>query len=312
MQKKSLIKTTLVLFLFCASFWLNAQQDPQYTQYMFNTMSVNPAYTGSRGAFSTNLLYRSQWVGLTGAPETKTFNFHTPLGVTESTGIGLSIVDDRIGPAVQTYFDIDFSYTIYIAATGKLSFGLKAGGNLLDVNFNELDLDDGTDTVFQNNIDNRFSPDLGVGLYYHTDSFYVGLSAPSLIETTFFDSAAISESAERINYYLIAGYVFELNPTLMFKPAVLTKAVSGAPVGVDLSANFLINNKFMLGAAYRLDAAVSALAGFQISDQFFAGFAYDAETSDLGNTMFNSGSFEVFLRFEIQKQQKKFSTPRFF
>ncbi|MDT0622962.1 PorP/SprF family type IX secretion system membrane protein [Croceitalea vernalis] len=307
-----------VLFLVLTFEGLIAQQDAQYTQYMFNTLSVNPAYAGSRGQLSFAGLYRSQWVGLEGAPETFTINLHSPIR-NSRLGYGISIVNDNIGDGVvqETYLDAVISYTLDVSQNGKLSFGLKGGGNMLSLDFAGLRNFD-EEVVQQDNIDNQFSPNFGLGVYYHTDKFYAGFSAPNILETEYFDNNSTDANGinflatERINFYLITGYVFDLNGNLKFKPAILTKAVGGAPLQVDLSANFLFNDKFSFGAAYRWDAAVSALAGFQISEQIMLGLAYDKETTDLGGTRFNEGSFEVFLRLELLKKFQRTVSPRFF
>lgn len=315
-NKKSLLVPLLLLFTVVGG--LYAQQDAQYTQYMFNTMSVNPAYAGSRGQLSIAALYRAQWVGLDGSPETQTLNLHSPIR-NSRLGYGISVVNDNIGDGVvqETYFDAIVSYTIDVSLEGKLSFGLKAGGNLLNLDFAGLNnFDD--EPVTGTDIQNKFSPNFGLGVYYHTNKFYAGLSAPNLVETQHFDNAQRNAnsvqflSTDRINFYLITGYVFDLNSNLKFKPALLTKVVSGAPLQLDVSASFLFNDKFSFGAAYRWDAALSALAGFQISDQLMLGLAYDRETTDLGSTQFNDGSFEVFLRFELVKSFQRLVSPRFF
>ena len=295
-----------------------AQQDAQYTQYMFNTMTVNPAYAGSRGQLSIASLYRSQWVGLDGAPTTFTLNLHSPIRDSR-IGYGVSVVHDNIGDGVvqETYLDAMISYTIDVSAFGKLSFGIKAGGDILNLDFTGLRNFD-TEPVPQDNIENKFTPNFGIGVYYHTDKFYAGLSAPDLLESDFFDNSQRDAnsvqflSTERINFYFITGYVFDLRGNVKFKPALLTKAVGGAPLQVDLSASFLFNEKFSVGAAYRWDAAISGLLGFQISEKFMLGLAYDRETTELGGTQFNDGSFEVFLRFELIKSFNRLVSPRFF
>lgn len=233
-------------------------------------------------------------------------------------GYGVSIVNDNIGDGVvqETYLDAVVSYTIDLAMDAKLSFGLKAGGNMLSLDFNGLRNFD-QEVVNQNNIDNRFTPNFGLGVYYHTDKFYAGLSAPNVLESEYFDNDNSGDgvnflSAERMNIYLITGYVFDIGADLQFKPALLTKAVSGAPLQVDLSASFLFANKFSFGAAYRWDAAVSGLVGFQVTDQIMLGLAYDRETTELGGTQFNDGSFEVFLRLELLKSFQRTISPRFF
>jgi len=308
---------TTLLFIGILSTGLFAQQDAQYTQYMYNTLSVNPAYAGSRGQLSFAGLYRSQWVGLDGAPETFTLNLHSPIR-NSRLGYGISIVNDNIGDGVvqETYLDAVVSYTIDVSMDAKLSFGLKAGGNMLNLDFNGLRNFD-QEVVNQNNIDNKFNPNFGLGVYYHTDKFYAGVSAPNVLESEYFDNDNSGEgvnflSAERMNIYLITGYVFDIGPDLQFKPALLTKAVSGAPLQVDLSASFLFAEKFSFGAAYRWDAAVSGLVGFQVTDQIMLGLAYDREVTELGGTQFNDGSFEVFLRLELLKSFQRTISPRFF
>ncbi|MCB0373771.1 MAG: type IX secretion system membrane protein PorP/SprF [Muricauda sp.] len=305
------------LFIGMAVQGLFAQQDAQYTQYMYNTMSVNPAYAGSRGQLSFAGLYRAQWVGLDGAPETFTLNLHSPIR-NSRLGYGISIVNDNIGDGVvqETYLDAVISYTIDVSMDAKLSFGLKAGGNMLSLDFNGLRNFD-QEVVQQDNIDNKFTPNFGLGVYYHTDKFYAGLSAPNILETEYFDNDNSEGSinflsAQRINFYLITGYVFDLSPDLQFKPALLTKAVGGAPLQVDLSTSFLFADKFSFGAAYRWDAALSGLVGFQLTEQLMIGLAYDKETTELGTRKFNDGSFEVFLRWELLKRFQRTVSPRFF
>lgn len=157
---------------------------------------------------------------------------------------------------------------------------------------------------------NKFTPNIGAGLYWHSSKAYLGLSVPNFIETNRYDDNDIAIYKEKINYYLIAGYVFDLNYNLKFKPALLTKVVEGAPLQLDLSANFMYNDKFTLGLAYRWSASISAMAGFQVSNGLYIGYGYDLETTKLEN--YNSGSHEIFLRFELFKNNKRINTPRFF
>ncbi len=312
-NSKNLRILSLLFLLVCGGVF--AQQDAQYTQYMYNTVSVNPGYAGSRGHLSIAALHRSQWVGLDGAPKTQTLNLHSPIGY-NGLGMGVSIVNDQIGPTSETYLDLDFSYTIQTSRDARLSFGIKASAHLLDVRFSELNQDfsnpGGPDPTLQQNIDNRFSPNIGAGVYYHTERFYAGLSVPRFLETSHFQSSSLSTAKEQMNFYLITGYVMDLGPFWKFKPTILSKIVQGAPVQLDLSANFLYNEKFILGAAYRLDAAVSGMAGFQISPQFLIGLAYDREITELGKAVFNNGSFEVILRYDFIRVLNNLKSPRFF
>jgi len=285
-----------------------AQQDAQYTQYMYNTININPAYAGSRGAMSIFGLYRTQWVGLDGAPETSSFSLNTPIN-NSNLGLGVSLVNDKIGPTNENTFSADLSYTIPTSETFKLSFGIKGTANLFNLDINKLNPEYQGDPQFQD-LNNKFSPNIGAGVYWHSDKAYIGLSVPNFIETNRYSDNDYAIFKDRINYYLIAGYVFDLDAYIKFKPAVLTKMVEGAPLQVDLSANFLFNEKFSVGVAYRWSAALSAMAGFQVSDGLFIGYAYDRETTRLNN--YNSGSHEIFLRFEFLNNYSRITSPRFF
>lgn len=296
--------------LFFIAFTAFSQQDAQYTQYMYNTVSINPGYAGTRGQMSIAALHRSQWVGLEGAPVTQTFNIHSPIGY-RGLGMGISIVNDKIGPTSETNFDMDFSYTLKLARDARLGFGLKGSLNLLDIRFSELNQFT-PDQTLQQDIDNRLSPNVGAGVYYHTNKFYAGLSVPRFLETSHFEESSLSTAREQMNFYLITGYVWDVNPFLKFKPTILTKMTQGAPLQVDVSANFMFNEKFIVGAGYRWDAAVSGMVGFNISDGFLLGIAYDRETTALGSAAFNDGSFEVILRYDFISIKDNMKSPRFF
>lgn len=287
-----------------------AQQDAQYTQYMYNTIAVNPAYAGSRESLNVFGLYRTQWVGLDGAPKTINFSVNSPIG--KNLGLGVSVVSDKIGPSTENNLAVDLSYSIPVSESYKLSFGIKASGSFLNVDYGKLTtLDDPTtDPAFQNDIDNKFLPNIGAGIYLHSDKGYLGFSAPYIIENEHYDGSTTMIATERIHYYGIAGYVFDLSPSLQFKPSVLTKMVEGAPLQVDLSGNFLISQKFTVGIAYRWDAAFSGLVGFQATESWFIGYAYDRDTTELAD--YNSGSHEIFLRYELFTRPNKVISPRFF
>jgi len=303
------MKTRILIFvlIFTAAV-SHAQQDSQFTQYMYNTVNINPAYAGSRGAMSIFGLHRTQWVGLEGAPVTNAFSMNTPINDT-NLGIGLSFINDKIGPTVENAISVDVSYTVQANEDYKLSFGLKATGNFFNLDASKLTVEDNTDAALQNY--NKFTPNIGAGVYLHSDKTYVGISAPNVIQNTLhYDNNDVAVTKERINYYLIAGHVFDLNPNIKFKPALLTKLVTGSPLQVDVSANFMFYDKLVLGAAYRWDAAVSALAGFQITDGLYVGYGYDMETTKLRK--YNSGSHEIFLRFELFSNYNKIISPRFF
>lgn len=305
-----------------------SQQDSQFTQYMYNTININPAYAGSRQSLSVFALQRTQWVGLEGAPVTSAFSINTPNGQLNdcnvcphdetplsAMGFGLSVINDKIGPSDESNIALDLSYTIHTSEIYKLSFGLKASANFLNIDFSKLNQYDKNDYTFDTNIDNKFSPNIGLGLYLHSEETYLGLSIPNLLETKHFDryASTVSNShvaKENINFYLIAGHVFDLSTDVKFKPSVLSKYIHGAPLQVDLSGSLLINEKFVAGIAYRWSAAVSAMAGFQASPSWFIGYGYDLDATKLSN--YNSGSHEIFLRYELFDKYGRIMSLRFF
>ncbi len=285
-----------------------AQQDAQYTQYMYNTINVNPAYAGSRNVLSVFGLYRTQWVGLEGAPQTSALSINSPIGDTR-LGVGLSLVSDKLGPTNENQISADISYSIPTSEDFKLSFGIKGTANLFNLDKNKLTATNPNDISFQN-LSNKFTPNIGAGLYLHSEKTYFGVSVPSFLETIRYADNSVSVNKERMNFYVIGGHVFELSPDIKLKPAFLVKAIQGAPLQADLSANFMFVEKFVLGAAYRWSAAASLMAGFQVNESLYIGYGYDLETTRLRN--YNSGSHEIFLRYEFFKNQKRIVSPRFF
>lgn len=301
---KTKLFSFVLMFTALVSF---AQQDAQFTQYMYNTININPAYAGSRGVLSVFGLHRTQWVGLDGAPVTNAVSVNTPFN-NSRLGLGVSIINDKIGPTHENTISADLSYTVPTSEKVKFSFGIKATANLFDLDVTRLNPVDNDPSLHDYN--NKFSPNIGAGVYLHSDKAYVGISIPNFIESNRYDDNAVAIFKEKINYYLIAGYILDLNSAIKFKPALLTKMVKGAPLQVDVSGNFMFNNKFVLGVAYRWSAAVTAMAGFQISDAMYIGYGYDLETTQLNN--YNSGSHEIFLRYELFKKNDKITTQRFF
>ncbi|RCW91605.1 PorP/SprF family type IX secretion system membrane protein [Winogradskyella arenosi] len=306
----------LILLVFMSISLSFSQQDSQYTQYMYNTQVINPGYIGSKDVLSFGLLYRSQWVGFDGAPETGTFTLSSPIGEAKKMGLGLSIVNDQIGPSTETNIVVDYAYALMFSRVSKLSFGIKAGVNILDVDYTKLNIYDTNDSQFSENINNKLYPQIGAGIFYNTDKMYVGLSVPNLLNSKHYNTDNIDDinvdefAIERLHYFLIGGYVFDLNENLKFKPATMVKLVDGSPIQADISANFLINEKITLGAAYRFDAAVTAMAGFQITNRLFIGMGYDYQTTDIET--YSDGSYEVFIKFDVLKNVERILTPRFF
>jgi type IX secretion system PorP/SprF family membrane protein len=304
-MKKIFLATILSLL----NMSLFAQQEPQYTQYMYNASIVNPAYAGSKGFTSVYGMYRTQWIGLEGAPETVNVSMNKPINAS-NLGYGISLANDRIGPCDETQFAVDFSYSLFFENNYRLAFGIKATANILNIDYTKLNQFNPGEGILQNNVSNRMSPNVGTGLYFYNKKGYLGASVPMLLDTKKYDDISNSEINQRYHLYLIGGKVFDLNANTKFKPAFISKIVSGSPLQLDLSANFLFNDKFTIGAAYRWSASVSAMAGFQINDSMFIGYGYDRETTRL--SAFNSGSHELFLQFDLFGKNKRVETPRFF
>ena len=290
---------------------LQAQQDPQFTQYMFNLLAINPAYAGSADRVSLKGLSRHQWVGFDGAPTTQTITAHAPLWH-ESLGLGGTILRDSHGPLTQYTFMADIAYRIHMG-DAKLAFGLKGGLNLLQGRFGELNPIDPNDQVFQANVNTKLDPQFGFGVMYYSDRYFIGLSTPKMLGTEFFETdslAFVSEAGQRAHYFLTGGYVFDLGVYHKFKPTFLVKAVEGAPVSFDLSANFLFYEKFWLGAMYRHTDAVGALFQYHITNDLSVGYAYDYPLSVLRN--YSGGSHEIMLGFEFGNKLKGIRSPRYF
>ncbi|KFF11956.1 PorP/SprF family type IX secretion system membrane protein [Flavobacterium hydatis] len=301
------MRKLVLVFMFFSTVGF-AQQDAQFTQYMYNTININPAYAGSRGALSIFGLYRTQWVGLDGAPETSSFSVNSPIN-NSNLGLGISLVNDKIGPTNENNLSVDLSYTISTSPNYKLSFGIKVTGNLFNLDVNKLNPANQGDPQFQN-LDNVFKPNIGAGVYLHSDKAYIGLSVPNFIETDRYSDNDIAIYKDRINYYFMAGYVLDLGSEVKFKPAGLFKMVEGAPLQADISASFILIDKFVVGVAYRWSAALSGMVGFQVSSGLYIGYGYDRETTNLTN--FNSGSHEIFLRYEFFNKRNSITEPRFF
>lgn len=291
----------ILVDLLLLPFTLFAQQEPQYTQYMYNTQIINPAYSGNREMLSFGLLYRTQWVGIEGAPKTATFTINSPVGKRRNMGLGLSVIHDEIGPSTQTDFAIDYAYAIPVNDDTRLSFGIKAGFDVLEVDFTKLDIYNPHDPLYQENIDNRWQPKIGAGIYLNTNHWYIGASVPNFLETEHYNRSNNSNmrsiASDRMHFYLIGGYVFDLSFNLQFKPTTMIKVVSGAPLQWDVSANFIFDQTLTLGASWRWDAALAAMAGFQVSPSVFVGVGYDYQLTDLQK--YSDGSYEVILRFDV-------------
>ena len=289
-----------------------AQQEPQYTQYMYNTQVINPAYAGTRGSLSILGLYRTQWVGLDGAPKTANFSLNSPIGI-QGIGVGLSVMNDKIGPQESTQVTADIAYQFPINDRGTmLSFGMKAGANIIDIDGNKLNWYNPNDPSYDFIVRHSSKPVIGAGFFLYNENWYLGLSTPNFLTTSYYDDVKVSVYNSKAHFYLQGGYVFNITDNFKLKPAAILKAVSGAPLSGDVSLNALFANVVTVGAGYRWDSndAINAMAGLQVTNRIMVGYAYDFQTGDLAH--YNNGSHEIFLRFELGTRLKPKVNPRFF
>ncbi len=317
--KRSFLLTCL--FVVCTSIGY-AQLEPQYTQYMYNIGSFNPAYVGSVEKADISALYRAQWIDIDGAPRTLRFGTNIPFS-NGKNGMGFNVVSDQLGPTSQTFFDVAYSFQVNVSSDTYLSFGIDAGGGILDIDFTKGNFENPDEPLLNNTVFNKFYPTVGAGMFLYAEDWYLGASVPNFLTGITKDEEVESFFNDRIQVNVIGGMVFELSDNLKFKPAFLASYFEGLPFRFDLSANFLINDIFTIGAGYRIDNAVSGLAGFQISSGLFLGYSYDYNTTSLGQ--YNSGSHEIILKFFLgeggnrvksdkskNKKGKQIDTPRFF
>jgi type IX secretion system PorP/SprF family membrane protein len=309
------LKRTYLLLVFLSAGWMGneifGQQKPMYSQYMFNMLNINPAYAGSRGAMSAVALYRNQWVGFPGAPRTTTFSFDMPLQ-NRKVGLGLQFYDDRIGVERTTGFNAIYAFRFQFAGSGTLSLGLQAGLLNYQANYTEVNTYVPNDPAFSSNV-RGILPAFAAGAYYNSDKFYVGFSTPALLKTKIaYNNASeiASVTARDLHLYFTTGTVFDLNPDLALKPSLLVKAVSGAPVEVDINCNLWIQNKLALGASYRTGDAIVGMVEYQFNQQFRFGYAYDKTFSNLGTLV--NGTHEIMFRMEFGSSSARVSSPRYF
>ncbi len=284
-----------------------AQQDPQYTQYMYNMNVVNPAYAGSKESLSLTALYRNQWSGMNDNPITFTFAAHSPIG--EKVGLGLSAIRDQLGPIKETNVYADFSYTLQMSSSIKLALGIKAGATFHDVAYSDFDLQDPNDPLFAENINNVY-PNVGAGAFLYGDKFYVGLSVPNMLKSIHLDENGQKFGSQVNHYFATAGYVFQISENFKLKPSVMVKSAFEAPVSFDGNLNALFYDRFELGASYRLDDSFSGLVGFQVTPNIRIGYAYDHVISDIRTIA--PSSHEVVLTFDVFMKPRILRSPRFF
>ncbi|MCG2459782.1 type IX secretion system membrane protein PorP/SprF [Flavobacteriaceae bacterium F89] len=297
----------LFVLMVCSAIALHGQKEPQYTQYMYNIGSFNPAYVGTVETPEIASLYRAQWISVPGAPRTIRLGANVPFS-NEKNGMGFNVINDQLGPVSQTYLDAAYSFQIKLSEATKLSFGVNAGGSLLNVDYTKGDFKDPNEPLLNENQVNSFYPTVGAGVFMYGDDWYTGISVPNFLTNGIYNDEVATLVADKIQFNAVAGYVFDFGDDLKFKPALLVNYLQGAPVTFNVSANFLLFQSLTLGASYRVNNAVSGLAGFQISNNLFVGYAYDYSTNGYGE--YNNGSHEIILKFYLGKGRKSVKSTR--
>lgn len=313
---KKIIITCLAAF---GAFALTAQQDAMFTHYMYNTLGVNPGYAGSRDALTATLLHRNQWASFDGAPKTNTLTLHTPL-FNDKVGVGFSFINDNVGPIKNNSINIDLAYRLPVNDKATLAFGLKGGANIMSGDLIELDLDEDQDNAFGQNIGSEFLPNFGFGLYYYTDKFYIGASAPKLLENDFETMQGVNTpgaaASQARHYFFIAGTVFDLTQSIKLKPTTFLKVTEAAPVELDLTGTLIFNDKFNAGLMWRSNDALGVLLGLNVTEQLMFGYSFDWSYRSDWNSVektIQRTSHEVMLRYDlIFKGEEKIRSPRYF
>lgn len=308
---KKISKIIMIALIAFGSRNLMAQQEPQYTQYMFNMMAVNPAYTGTGDALNALLLSRLQWVGVEGAPRSHTFALHTPVK-DKRIGLGASVIADNIGPVTNTYINLNYAHRIKLTEKITLSLGLKGGIYNYHVGLSNLELN-GPDDSFNQDYRKSFQPNLGAGAYMYTKDYFVGISAPKLVKTELEnvgDNDGLASELKR-HYFITGGYIFSLNSDWKLKPSVLSKMVEGAPPSLDITAQALYKDRFWLGTTYRVGDAIAALFQMKVNRQLTVGYSYDITVS--GMSKVTNGSHEILISYDFSGfSNDKVKSPRYF
>lgn len=303
-------RSIIILILLLFSAWnAAAQQDPMFTQYMHNPVSINPAYAGSRGTLNVVAMHRQQWVGIDGAPKTLTLSVNSPF-LKYNVGLGLSLIHDEIGPVKQTGLYADYSYHLKVTTKAKLAFGLKGGFNMYDINLTELAGAEDDDYIALNGVQKLYLPNFGVGTYLYSDRFYLGLSVPKLLQNNLSDNSNTLANKEERHFFIMGGVVIDVAENIKFKPSSTIRIVSGSPTSKEFSAAFLLHEKLWLGGMYRLDDSFGAMVKFNVTDKLSLGYSYDSTQSNLRHD--SQGTHEVYISYDFAFKNRKILSPRYF
>ena len=316
---KNISKLILAMFML-TSMGAIAQQDAQYTQWMFNKLSINPGYAVSSDYAFVSCLHRSQWVGLEGAPVSQSLNVRVPFQG-KNVGLGLSINHDIVGPTNSWQFSGIYAYRIDFANDHKLGIGLQGTVRNYRVKYSETTALQTGDGQLPTADESRMIPNFGLGLYYYTPKYYIGLSVPHLLQSdlTFYygQGSNTDFSREEVHAFLMAGVVVDLNDAMKLKPSLLLKYVKDAPFDADIHASIIFYDTFWAGLTYRMGGignsvgeSLDVVLQLQLSRAIRLGFAYDFTLSKVKD--YSDGTFEVVLDYCLNPGNDKLTNPRFF
>ena len=287
-----------------------SQQDPVYTQYMNNLLTIQPAYAGISGALNVTGISRAQWVGFEGAPNTNTLTINGPLR-RFNVGLGLSIINDKWGPIRQNGVYVDYAYRVMLRRDQYLSFGIKGGFNIYQAYLTDLVINDPNDPVFAYDVNFKFLPNMGLGIMWHSDRFFLGVSAPKILKNRIQSQNTENVYREVLHFYGMGGYVFYLNDIIKFKPTVLYRWAERTPSFVDFSGNFLLYDRVWIGATYRMQNSYGLIFQFNVNTQLKFGYSYDMTT--FHPTQVNSGTHEFLISYDfINSRRGRQVVPRYF
>jgi type IX secretion system PorP/SprF family membrane protein len=308
---KNLNKILLAILLLIFVLKGFAQQDPMYTIYNNNPVLVNPAYAGTEKFPSLNGVFRKQWVGIEGSPTTSSLSYLFPVKK-YNFGIGTTLIYDALGPTTQTGLYLDYAYHIRLKGEKVLSLGLKGGFNYFYINYKGLTYNEPDDDLNLLENESIFLPNFGVGAYYYSDKFYLGLSVPKLIRNSYVKKENTFDHLNREEWhvFLTGGYDFKLSENINLMPSFITRYAVGSPLSIELQATFVLYDKVWLGAMYRVGDSFGGLIRWQVSDRFHIGYSYDLTHSNLG--AFNKGSHEIIIGYSFINKEQRILSPRHF
>ena len=287
-----------------------SQQDPVFTQYMNNLLTIQPAYAGISGSLNITGISRAQWVGFEGAPNTNTLTISGALRKF-NVGLGLSIINDKWGPIRQNGVYIDYAYRIRILQDQYLSFGLKGGFNISQAYLSDLWINDPNDQTFANDVKINFLPNLGVGIMWHSERFFLGASAPKFLKNRMRSENGDNVYREVLHFYGMGGYVFFINDVLKFKPTILYRWAERTPSYIDFSGSLLLYDRVWIGTTYRFKNSYGLIFQFNVNNQLKFGYSYDQTT--FHPSQVNSGTHEFLISYDfVSGRRGRQITPRYF